>query len=152
MTANIFNPTDYESIVNRIQTLAPEQQRKWGTMTLPEMLEHCAGQLKLALGKISGAKREGPAAYRVGFIRWIVLYPLPWPKGLPTPTVMKINTGNVIVQHCDTEKTELLHLLQLVYQTDQPLHAHPYFGLLSRKDWGRAIWKHLNHHLRQFGV
>jgi hypothetical protein len=30
--------------------------------------------------------------------------------------------------------------------------AHPTFGPLSAEEWGRLCWKHLNHHLRQFGA
>ncbi len=30
--------------------------------------------------------------------------------------------------------------------------AHPNFGTMSHKDWGRFAWVHLDHHLRQFGV
>jgi hypothetical protein len=30
--------------------------------------------------------------------------------------------------------------------------VHPFFGRLSGDEWGRLIYKHLDHHLRQFGV
>ncbi len=29
---------------------------------------------------------------------------------------------------------------------------HPFFGNLNSEEWDTLNWKHLDHHLRQFGV
>lgn len=30
--------------------------------------------------------------------------------------------------------------------------VHPAFGRMRRADWGIWAWRHLDHHLRQFGA
>ncbi|MCA0390144.1 MAG: DUF1569 domain-containing protein [Bacteroidetes bacterium] len=36
------------------------------------------------------------------------------------------------------------------YGDDGP-REHPYFGNLSKKQWSRLAYIHINHHLKQFG-
>ena len=31
-------------------------------------------------------------------------------------------------------------------------HPHPFFGPLTPQEWSRGMYKHLDHHLRQFGA
>ena len=151
MAEHIFIETDYLTIQNRIQALTADHHRRWGTMTLNEMLEHCAIQLKLALGKIEQKHFEGPSIQRSRFIRWAALYAVPWFRGLPTPSRMNTKRNQVQAADLETGKEQLLALLDEV-QLAGDLKPHPFFGSLNRKDWGRLIWKHLDHHLRQFGV
>lgn len=149
MTQNIFNKDDYSKILDRITVLNELSQRKWGTMTINQMLQHCAIQLKLALGLNNQSGFEGPSIMRTRIGRWLVIYVVPWSKGLPTPT--KMNLINSKVSHFDFKKEQesLLELLDRVYY-DRNLYPHPFFGKLNEKDWGRLIWKHLDHHLKQF--
>jgi len=150
MASNIFNTTDSQPILNRISQLNTNSIRQWGTMTLPQMLEHCAIQLKMALG-ITPAVPAGPALYRTPVGRWLALYAMPWPKGSATPPTMNMDTNGTTVQDFAKEKEHLLQLLGQVLQKDS-FSPHPFFGAMDKKDWGRLIWKHLDHHLRQFGV
>jgi hypothetical protein len=54
----------------------------------------------------------------------------------------------------ETEKTNLVELLKQVraLPDDSILQPHPMYGKLNRKQWGRFMYVHLDHHLRQFGV
>ncbi len=56
--SNIFNSGDYKLLLDRIESLSDSSPRQWGTMTLPEMLEHCSIQLKMALFEIQGTKKK----------------------------------------------------------------------------------------------
>jgi hypothetical protein len=38
------------------------------------------------------------------------------------------------------------------HPADYTSQAHPMFGELNQKQWGKLIYIHLNHHLNQFGV
>ena len=31
-------------------------------------------------------------------------------------------------------------------------HPHPFFGKLTPDEWAQLMYKHLDHHLRQFGM
>lgn len=146
---NIFNETDYANIVQRINNLTATNSRQWGKMNLQQTLEHCAIQLKKALGISAASKAEGPALFRTTVGRWVALYAFPWPKGSNTPVDMNMETNGLSAQSFENGKAQLLQLLQQVQQKDS-FGVHPFFGALDKKDWGRLIWKHLDHHLRQF--
>lgn len=147
---NIFNETDYNNIISRIHNLTAQSQRQWGTMNLQQMLEHCSIQLKIALGILPASKPEGTAFYRTAFGKWVALYAFPWPKGSATPSGMNMQKNGAPVENFEKEKEQLLHLLSLL-KAKENFSFHPFFGALNKKDWGRLIWKHLDHHLNQFG-
>ncbi len=150
MAANIYNSSDYNDIIKRITSVNENSKRKWGVMTTPQMLQHCGIQLKLALGILPGGKPEGLKLYRTGIGRWLALYVFPWPKGTKTPSQMNLVKQKVNPSAIESAREELLELLEQILQADQ-LNPHPFFGNLNKKYWGRLIWKHLDHHLRQFG-
>lgn len=151
MVANIFNQSDYQFIVKRINNLTSQSLRLWGKMSLTQMLEHCAIQLKKALGLIPSSETQGPFIYRTAFGRYIALYLIPRSKGTATPFDINIETNNIAVQSFEIEKNGLLELLRQI-QLKENFSPHPFFGSMNKKDSGRLIWKHLGHHLRQFGV
>lgn len=150
MAATIFNPEDFINLKTRIEQLSTESKRQWGKMNQTHMLEHCATQLRLALGKTPSKGKEGPFIFRTSIGRWLSLYVIPWPKGSATPSQMNILEQDMERGDIQLLKQELLDLLDLV-STAPELKPHPFFGQLNRKDWGRLIWKHFDHHLRQFG-
>ena len=148
---NIFNSIDYDKIVTRVNSLNPNSKRQWGTMYINEMLEHCTLQLKLAMFEIQGTKNESSFLLRTQVGKWLGLYGPPWQKGSITPSQMNIKKQSLTVKGFDKEKDQLLNYLTQVITKDS-FQEHPIFGKLNKKDWGRLIWKHLDHHLRQFGV
>lgn len=149
--ANIFNAKDYELIVKRIISLKESSERQWGTMSLPEMLEHCNIQLKLALFEIKGTNNEGSFILRTSIGRYVGLYGPRWQKGSITPSQMNVKKQTLSISNYDVERTQLLNYITTVLTKDN-FQEHPIFGKLNKKDWGRLIWKHLDHHLRQFGA
>ena len=57
-------------------------------------------------------------------------------------------------QDFEADRRTLLGLIQRFtdYPTTADFAANPVFGPLSRRGWGRQAWRHIDHHLRQFGV
>ncbi|WP_407525357.1 DUF1569 domain-containing protein [Lacibacter sp. MH-610] len=151
MAAIIFNPGNYHQILTRIHTLTASSPRQWGTLSIEQMLEHCSIQLKMALGIIPDSSKAGPAIFRTAFGRWMGLYAFPWPKGSATPPVMNMQTNGAVTGSFENERNQLLSLLEKVQQKNF-FHPHQFFGTMNKKDWGRLIWKHLDHHLRQFNA
>ncbi len=149
MPSNIFQKTDYLEIISRIKNLSTDNRRMWGTMNITEMLNHCSKQLELGLGKIEQNGIEGSFIMRTGFGRWFALYGVSWFRGLSTPKRMNVKENQYKIEGFQKEKDVLLMLLKEVLEK-RSLKPHPFFGALSQKDWGRLIWKHLDHHLRQF--
>lgn len=151
MASNIFNQDDYENLLSRIEGLNVNSRRGWGSMNINQMLVHCSNQLKLGLGLIEQSDFEGYSFLRTGFGRWLFLFALPWTRGLPTPNKMNMIEAKISVGDLESERKTLLYLLDQV-QNNPKLLPHPFFGTLDKKNWGRLIWKHLDHHLRQFGT
>lgn len=146
---NILNEADYVEITNRIQNLSETNSRLWGNMNMQQMLSHCTTQLKLALGEISH-KQQGPSLMRSKLGKWLLFSMIPWPKGAETPTEMNVEIASFSLADIEIEKRELLDYLAKVRQQAH-LKAHPFFGALNRKEWARLVYKHLDHHLKQFG-
>lgn len=151
MAANMNNHQDASVIIDRIKKLTPDSTRQWGQMSLVQMLQHCGMQLKLGLGEVPQANHEGPGFFRTSLGRWLILYLLPWPKGTSTPQQMDMLKNKLPPQAVEQAKQNLIHLLERA-QAQANLSPHPLFGKLNKRQWGRLIWKHLDHHLKQFGT
>lgn len=145
---NIFNQNDYLELTNRISALSETNTANWGIMNLDQMLLHCTEQLKLALGENS-SKPQGPRFMKSSLAKWFIFSTIPWPKGANTPREMNIEILDFTLSDLETEKRNLvLYLENIKKQTS--LKPHPFFGVLSQKEWARLIYKHIDHHLRQF--
>ena len=75
----------------------------------------------------------------------------PWKQNLPTAPSFLIKGERVF----EKEKNELMELINKFYAAG-PMgiskYPHPFFGRYSPEQWGKAMYKHLDHHLRQFGI
>jgi hypothetical protein len=151
MAYGIFNDNKRSEILRRIDCLSANSSRKWGTLDTVQMLNHCSVQLKLALGLIPVEKTEGSVLFRTLAGRIVSIYGPRWPKNLVTPSVMNMAGKTIKEDDINLAKRELTDLILQVNDTVE-LHSHPFFGKLSRKDWGTMIYKHIDHHLRQFGA
>ena len=146
---NISNEADYSEITNRIKNLSAASTRLWGKMNIEQMLLHCTTQLKLAVGEIS-SHTQGPSFMRSSLGKWILFSAVPWPKGAATPAEMNAELAHFVLTNIENEKTDLLNYLENAKGKAQ-LMPHPFFGKLNRQEWARLIYKHLDHHLKQFG-
>jgi hypothetical protein len=151
MAANIFTTDHYHAIITCINSLNANAHRKWGTMSAPEMIKHCSIQLQMGLNQIPFTGYEGSALLKTTLGQYIALYLAPWRLGVTSPYAMNIKANNISVHEIEVEKNTLLDLLEQVQQVSI-LEPHPLLGKLNKKNWGRLIWKHLNHHLKQFNV
>jgi hypothetical protein len=146
---NILNEVDYLEIKRRIQKLSETNTRLWGEMEIQEMLVHCTRQLELAVGEIS-SDQQGSSFLRSKLGKWLIFSTVPWPKGADTPAEMNAKIASFSLTDFETEKKKLLNYLEKA-RLHTSLKAHPFFGELNRKEWTRLIYKHLDHHLKQFG-
>lgn len=141
----LLHPSDFESIVERLNSLNGSEKRLWGTMTESRMLEHCRKQIEMAIGKIS-TKPLFPRP-----LQWLTKitfgYYIPWPRNLITAPEMVAKSEEKL----DVELEKLLVVVSAFLEAEK-LYPHPIFGNLTKEDWGLIIYKHLDHHLRQFGA
>lgn len=145
---SIFIQSEFEEVKERIKSLSATSSRVWGKMTVEQMVVHCTAQLKLALGEIAG-HTQGPSFMRSAFGKWIILSTIPWPRGANTPNEMNVELNQFLFSGMEDSKNELLRYLDKV-KVAPHFSPHPFFGQLSQNQWGRLMYKHLDHHLRQF--
>lgn len=148
MANSILQPAALQQIEQRLAALQETSARLWGTMTIAEMCWHCRQQLEFVL-QPTGTKVLN-TMFRYQPFTWLAIYAVPWPKESPTAPSLDVKKAKPEVGTLPEEKAKLTDALQAVLQKGHIEATHPLFGKLGRKDWGRLIWKHLDHHLRQF--
>lgn len=150
---NMLHEKDFLHIEKRIHLLTEQSLRQWGKMNPSEMLAHCADQIRLALGQKE--PHEKPTFINRNIAKYIGLWLPRIPiKNLQGPVDMNPQLFGTTPSDLATEKLNLLNLLIQVrlLPKEAVLLPHPMFGKLSRKQWGRFMYVHIDHHLRQFGV
>lgn len=148
---NLLNQKDCEKIIRRMNTITPFSEKLWGKMDVNQMIVHLKDQLDIALG-IKVAKAQGPLILRTMVGRNLALYFLPWRKGKEaTPKEMDASLNGMIITDFESDKHLLLSRIK-EFEVAASFYPHPFFGKLGNKDWGRLAWKHINHHLLQFGA
>ena len=142
----LLNAADREALVQRLRRLQPTAAPQWGTFTAPKMVCHLADSLRIGLGEVS-ARRVDSLPTRT-LLKWVVVYsPAPPPKGKiqTAPEMLLTGPANWVEDVATVER-----LIAKLAST--PTSAiHPMFGPLTHGGWGRLSWKHVDHHLRQFG-
>jgi hypothetical protein len=144
---NLRAERDREAMVRRLKTLTPQHQRRWGKMTVHQMLCHVSDQMRVALGDLPTKRFGAPVSGQM--MRWYAIHtPFPWPRG-KVPTSPEMLTAKPANWDADVRTCEAL--IQR-FSSESPNSVHPRFGRLSAREWGILAAKHLNHHFTQFGV
>lgn len=151
MYSNIFTDLNYAQIVQRLNKLKGDAARKWGTMTPAEMLRHCRAQIDFILHPDPDAKIY-KTMFRFSPVRFLALYGIPWPKNSKTAPEMDVTKKLKDTSDFEQEKQLMLEALGKLYHAENVEAIHPLFGKMGKDNWGRVVWKHLDHHLRQFGL
>ncbi len=137
-------------IIERINHLSFSTQRQWGKMSAAQMLAHCAVGLHGAMSN-EKQKRSFMGFFFGKIAKKQVFKDEPFKKELPTDKKFIIHED----KNFDSEKNNLISLIQK-FSAIEPGNIghepHPFFGKMTADEWGILQWKHLDHHLRQFGV
>jgi hypothetical protein len=151
MKPNVFDLQQNARLIARISALTPSNERKWGTMTIDEMLCHVADQIRCSLGEKDFKPRE------IGMPIWlvkIVVFYLPWPKNSPTVPDFKASQRGTLPSDFESDRQALIALISRLatLPAKQNLLPHPAFGALSKRKWGQLIAGHIDWHLKQFSA
>lgn len=145
---NIFDINTFNAVQSRINKLSDESHPQWGKMTAGQMMHHCQGPLNIILQKEDyGVK---PNWFVNLLFKKSMYSDKLWKKNLPTLKAFRESKPKDLAQ----ERSHLMELLdELGKQRDrEDWQDHPAFGKLTKEQWGKMQYKHLDHHLRQFGV
>lgn len=143
------NPADRAAIVSRLDRLSPDAKALWGKFNAPRMLAHIADAFRMALGDLPVKPKNMPLL-RTYPIKMLVLYVLPFPKSAPTAPEIVSRAPEAF----ETERADVKALIARLNAIDAgaAYPEHPVFGKLSQAEWSTLGYKHLDHHLRQFGA
>ena len=148
---NLFDAVTAQQVENRVASLSSESKREWGKMNAAQTVAHCSLAIEMALGE------KNPPRVFVGRIFGPVVKKL----ALGNDTPMRKNSPTapslIVSDDCDleAEKVRLIGLIDRFSKGGAAVcttHPHAFFGKLTPEQWSELMYKHLDHHLRQFGA
>ncbi|MDQ8005203.1 MAG: DUF1569 domain-containing protein [Pedobacter sp.] len=148
---NIFSKEVSEGVIDRINQLSPNSQPLWGKMNAAQMFAHCC----VAYEMVYTDKHPKPGFF-MGFIlktfvKKMVVSPKPYPKSSKTAPAFLVSDE----KNFEAEKQRLIDYIRetevlgsYIFDGKKSLS----FGHLSANEWNNMFYKHIDHHLKQFGV
>jgi Protein of unknown function (DUF1569) len=148
---NIFSKEVSDNIIERINKLTNNTQAQWGKMNVSQMLAHCNVTYEMAYEDIHPKPNFFMKFILKSFIKKTVTNEVPYKHNSQTAPQFIIKTD----KNFDVEKNRLIQYIQKTQQLGEAnfngKESHS-FGVLSSTEWNNMFYKHLNHHLSQFGV
>ncbi len=146
---SIFDPIVRDEVIGRIQALNETAPPQWGKMTVYQMLKHCTLWEDMMQGKVQ---------FKRMFLGWVfgkmalkAVLKDDSPLRLGTPTLAELTTvdksGNITAQ-----KGEWIAKIQAYAHFSHRDLVHPFFGKMTEVQIGLLVYKHIDHHLRQFNA
>ena len=141
---------DAAELIQRVRRLQPDSRPLWGKMTVGQMLAHCQVPLRVASGELK-LKRSLIGVLLGGLAKKKLMSDRPFDRNLPTAPEFRVRDARSF----EPERTKLVACIEGFHERGESgitKEPHPFFGHLSLAEWQTLQWKHLDHHLRQFGV
>lgn len=147
----LFDRSAVEEVKSRLRNLRPDSARVWGKMHAAQAVAHCANGMEMAVGdlrppRVLVGRLFGPIVRRLALGN-----DRPMERNSPTAPALLIADHRDL----DLERQRLSALIDR-FSAGGPArcttHPHPFFGRLSAEQWAELMYKHLDHHLRQFGA
>ncbi len=140
-------------VLARINQLRPDSVRLWGRMNAAQMVCHLNDAL---LGVMGCRPIPAMAKYRGRrIVKFFALHvPMRWPQGVPTRPEIDAFVGGTKPGQFEVDVATLRNLIAKF--TEQPrsfeFEPHPIFLHLTEREWMTWGYRHIDHHLRQFGL
>jgi hypothetical protein len=148
--STLADPNALASCCERIAQLQADLRPKWGRMTAHQTICHLNDSFRVGTGKKFASAHTNLFMRTVG--KWVALRSsVTWPHGVPTRPEVEQGKGGTPPSDWERDRAELLETMAAFAQ-EQEFAAHPIFGAMSRRDWLAWGYRHVDHHLRQFGV
>jgi Protein of unknown function (DUF1569) len=148
---NIFAPQTVRELVARLEQLTPDTPAEWGKMSVAQMLAHCNVTYEMVYDDIHPKPNVFKRFLLTMLVKNTVVNEKPYKRNSPT-------AAEFIIKSDKDFAAERARLITHLEQTQQLGEAHfdgkmsHSFGKLSKTEWNNLFYKHLDHHLTQFGV
>lgn len=144
----IFDNRTAAELIERIRSLDTAAKAQWGSMTLYQMLKHCCMNEEMLLGKTTYQRLFIGRLFGKMALKGMMKDDAPLQKNSPTHPELKIKgSGDV-----EAQRHRWIALLQEYSRYPPQGFLHPFFGAMTWEEVGRSVYKHSDHHLRQFGA
>ncbi len=149
---DLFDPALVDDIKRRILSLYGESEPRWGNMTVAQTRAHCTSGMQMAMGVINPKRASFPGNVIGPLIKPLVLGDdMPMRRNSPSsPELLSADPTQ-----CDFERAQLITAIDSFVNKGAACcsqHPNPFFGPLKPHQWAILMYKHIDHHLRQFGV
>ncbi|TAH24947.1 MAG: DUF1569 domain-containing protein [Cytophagales bacterium] len=148
---NIFKKETCEILIQRIEKLTPITNNEWGKMNVSQMLAHCNVTYEMAFEDIHPKPNFLMEIILKLFVKNSVVNEVPYKKESPTAPAFIIKNEKNFENEKERLKKYILKSQELGenYFDGKPSLS---FGKLTKTEWNNLLYKHLDHHLKQFGV
>lgn len=144
----IFDNGTRQELIARIGTLNENSTAQWGKMTVYQMLKHCSLWEEMVLGKTTYKQSFIGKLFGKMALKGMLKDDSEVKKNMPTVPGFKITgTGDV-----EAEKAKWIGLINEEENFSNHGFVHPFFGKMTTEQIGCFAYKHIDHHLRQFGA
>jgi Protein of unknown function (DUF1569) len=147
---SLFVPADRVELLDRLEKLQRDATRQWGKMSSSQALAHCSAALEAGTGD-KPRKQALIGKVFAPLVRKRLLGDRPMPRNSPTDPAFVVTDERDFA----AERGRLTSLIDRFCELG-PSNAgdqtHSFFGRLTGEEWGRVMYKHIDHHLRQFGA
>ena len=149
---NMFDRAVVNEVKTRMGKLEPQTERRWGKMTAAQMLGHCSVSMQWAVGEVVPEKGSLPVRL-IGRLVKPMVFRNEDPLRKNSPTARSL----IVADNRDLgrERDRLLGLIEKFEAGGAAgctRNPHSFFGKMTPEQWAILMYKHLDHHLRQFGV
>lgn len=145
---SIFDKTDNAIIINRINKLTTESKAEWGKMAVDQMLEHTNAAVIVAFGEKE--VKVNPLIKLVGKMLKKKVFNSEFKKNSPTAKEFVFTAQYDFEQ---SKKELIKNFSRFTTGVESiKINDHPFWGNMTPEDWNKLMWKHVDHHLKQFGV
>ena len=144
---SIFEKSTRDELKSRIQSLNENSRGQWGKMNIGQMMRHCTMWDEMALDK---------KKYKQSFIGKLfgkmalkdIMKDQPMKKSMPTVPSFKVKEPVQVAG----EKMKWLKLIDEYEYYSGHGFIHPFFGEMTKEQTGFLVYKHIDHHLKQFNA
>ena len=148
---NLFQQATVQELKERLAHLRPESPSLWGKMTPAQAMAHCTIGMELALGD------RRPPRMLIGRLIGRVIKPMAFKESEPmrrnSPTIPGFEVSDDRDFATEREKlSAIIDRFAACGSAGCTTHPHSFFGRLTPDEWSFWMYKHIDHHLQQFGV
>jgi uncharacterized protein DUF1569 len=147
---NLFEKETVGEILARLEKLQPAAERQWGKMDASQMMAHCSATMDMASGRLN-PPRVFIGKLIGGFVKPIFTNEKPFSRNNPTDKTLVIADARDFQHERELLKAKISQFCE-GGEAQCTRHPHPFFGSLTPQQWARGMYKHLDHHLRQFSA